>query len=237
MWRSAPPPQEIGWAIGRGEDYDNREYQDQVEAGALYDLLERDVIPTFYDRGSDRIPRKWISRMKASIGTLCRFVNTHRMVSDYTCRFYTKAHAQFRLLEAGSAARAKALAAWMTKVRAGWPQVRVESVEDGPGAALLVGTNLRAHARVQLGPLTPEDVAVELYLGKVDPSGEMQDAATTLMKPVGRDANGRYVFEATPIPCSKSGMHGFTVRVRPYHPDLPAADGTTAFLPGLITWA
>jgi starch phosphorylase len=237
VWRSASPPQEIGWAIGRGEDYDNREYQDQVEADALYELLERDVIPTFYDRGSDRLPRKWISRMKASIGTLCHFVNTHRMVSDYTCRFYMKAHAQFRLLEADSAARAKALAAWMAKVRAGWPQVHVESVEDGPGAALLVGTNVRAHARVQLGPLTPEDVAVEMYLGRVDPSGEMQDAETTLMKSTGRDANGRYIFEATTIPCAKSGLHGFTVRVRPHHPDLPAPDGAAAFLPGLITWA
>ncbi|MGC9972760.1 MAG: alpha-glucan family phosphorylase [Bryobacteraceae bacterium] len=237
VWRSPGRPEGIGWAIGKGETYDNREYQDQVEAEALYDLLERDVIPTFYERGADRLPRRWIGHMKASISTLCRFVNTHRMVSDYTCQFYAKAHAQFRRLEADGAARTKALAAWMARVRAGWQHVRVEAVEDGPGAALLVGTIIGARARIQLGPLTPDDVAVEMYLGRLDPAGEILEAELTPMRSTGRDAQGRYLFEATPVPCSKSGLHGFTVRVRPHHADLPAADGATPFLPGLIAWA
>jgi starch phosphorylase len=237
VWRSPVRPEGIGWAIGKGETYDNREYQDQVEAEALYDLLERDVIPTFYDRGPDRLPRRWIGRMKSSIGTLCRFVNTHRMVSDYTCGFYSKADVQFRRLEADGAARARALAAWMARVRAGWQHVRVEAVEDGPGRALLVGANFGARARIQLGPLTPDDVAVELYLGRLDPAGEILEAGLTPMPPNGRDAQGRYLFEATSVPCSKSGLHGFTIRVRPHHPDLPGAEGGTPFLPGLIAWA
>ena len=237
VWRSAAPAEGIGWAIGKGETYDNREYQDQIEAEALYDLLERDVIPTFYERGADRLPRRWIGHMKVSIGTLCRFVNTHRMVSDYTCKFYAKAHSQFRLLEADGAARAKALAAWMARVRAGWQQVRVEAVEDGPGAALLVGSDFGARARIQLGPLTPDDVAVEMYLGKLNPANEILEAGITPMRPTGRDAQGRYLFEAATVACAQSGLHGFTVRVRPNHPDLPAADGATPFLPGLIAWA
>jgi starch phosphorylase len=237
VWRDLLRPEGIGWAIGKGETYDNREYQDQVEAEALYDLLERDVIPTFYDRGPDRLPRKWIKRMKASISALCHFVNTHRMVSDYTCQFYANAHERFRRLEADSAARAKCLAAWMTRIRTGWGNVRVESVEDGPGRALLVGAQVRARARVQLGALTPEDVAVELYLGRLNAAGEIVGAEVTFMKTTGREAQGRYVFEATTVPCSKSGLHGFTVRVRPYHTDLAAAGGTMPFLPGLITWA
>ena len=237
VWRSPVRPEGIGWAIGKDETYDNREYQDQVEAAALYDLLERDVIPTFYERGADRLPRKWIGRMKGSIGTLCRFVNTHRMVSDYTCKFYAKAHAQFRRMEADGGARAKALAAWLARVRAGWPQVRVEAVEEGPGAALLVGTNVGVRARVQLGALTPEDVAVELYLGRVDPAGEILEAGVTRMRAAGRDAAGKHVFEAGAVPCSHSGLHGFTVRVRADHPDLAIAEGGTPLVPGLIAWA
>src|SRR5208337_5374616 len=60
VWNDPQNSRQMGWAIGNGEDYSDRQYQDQVEAQALYDLLERDVIPTFYDRGPDRIPRQWV---------------------------------------------------------------------------------------------------------------------------------------------------------------------------------
>jgi len=88
----------MGWAIGKGESYSDANYQDQVEAESLYALLERDVVPTFYDRGVDRIPRKWVERMKDCVDSLCHFVNTHRMVRDYVEGYYAKAHAQFRAL-------------------------------------------------------------------------------------------------------------------------------------------
>jgi starch phosphorylase len=95
---------------------------------------------------------------------------------------------------------------------------------------------MSARARIRLGALMPEDVAVELYLGRLDPSGDIVDAGSTLMKTAGRDPEGRYVFEAAGVPCSQSGLHGFTVRIRPSHPDL-AAGGRIPFLPGLIAWA
>lgn len=222
----------IGWAIGRGEEYDNTEYQDQVEAEALYDLLERDVAPTFYDRGVDRLPRRWITRMKSSISTLCHFFNTHRMVREYTESFYLIAHRRFRQLAADSAARVRILAAWLERVRRHWPEVRVEALEEEPPPSLSVGDRIHTRARVHLGPLTPEDVAVELYLGRLDADGEITDAAATQMEPVGPDEKINYVFEAKAAACCKSGLHGYTVRVLPYHPDL-----TAPFLPGLITWA
>lgn len=226
--RSSP----IGWAIGSGETYDNAEYRDQVEAEALYDLLERDVVPTFYERGVDRLPRRWISRMKASIGVLCHFFNTHRMVRDYTEAFYLPAHARQRELAADGAARAKALARWLERVRREWPQVRIEAVDGGPPAELRVGATTRVCARVTLGALEPGDVEVQLYLGRLDPAEEIVDAQTLPMTPAGRDERGWHLFEATAVPCSRSGLHGYTVRVVPRHPDL-----TARFLPGLITWA
>jgi starch phosphorylase len=82
----------------------------------------------------------------------------------------------------------------------------------------------------------PEDVAVELFLGRLNPSGEIVEAESTLMKPAGRDPEGRHVFVSAGVPCSRSGLHGFTVRIRPSHPDL-AAGGRIPFLPGLIAWA
>jgi glycogen phosphorylase len=202
-----------------------------VEAEALYDLLERDVIPLFYDRGLDRLPRKWIEHMKASIGTICPFVNTHRMVKDYTCQVYLKAHERYGALEMDSSARAKALASWVSRVRQAWPHIRVDTVDRGSKSTLTIGSKVRVRAHVRLGSLSPQDVAVELYLGRLDPGGEIIQADLTPMEPADQDNQGNFLFEAV-TSCPESGMHGFTVRVRPHHPDL-----SVPFLPGLICWA
>jgi len=230
-WDEAYQP-EVGWAIGRGESYDDRDYQDQVEAEALYDLLERDVVPAFYDRGANGLPRSWIARMKASIGKLCHFFNTHRMVREYTERFYLPAAARYRQLTADEIARARALAAWKARVQEGWSQIRIEAVDAGPPTELQIGGAVQAQARIHLGNLTPDDVMVELYLGRVDADGEIVEAEATPMQPVGLAEEGSYLFEVSAVPCRKSGLHGYTVRVLSYHPDLP-----TPFLPGLIVWA
>ena len=222
--RLAEPP---GWAIGTGQDGADL---DHAEALALYDLLERDVAPSFYDRRADGLPRRWIARMKASIGTLCYFFNTHRMVQNYTESFYLPAHDRFRQLLADDCARARALAEWSARVERGWSRVHVE-VGGGSDGELPVGGKVRARALVQLGDLTPEDVAVELYLGRVDADSEIVKAIASPMEPVGQE-RGVTVFEASGLACAASGLHGYTVRVLPRHRDL-----VTTFLPGLIAWA
>jgi starch phosphorylase len=229
-WRG-PGNGRIGWAIGRGETYEDPAHQDAVEAEALYELLERDVIASFYERGVDRLPRRWIARMKASISTLCHFFNTHRMAREYAERFYLIAHARYRQLSAGECEKARRLAAWLERVRCAWPEVRIEPTE-GPEDSLQVGQQIVARAHVRLGPLSPEDVAVELYHGRLDAGREIRDGVPTQMQLAGRDEQGRYIYEARSVVCSTSGLHGYTVRVLPYHPDL-----SIGFLPGLITWA
>jgi starch phosphorylase len=206
--------------------------QDQLEAEALYDLLERDVVPTFYERGVERLPRRWIDRMKASIGILCHNFNTHRMVREYVETYYLPAHQRYANLAEDNGARARTLAAWVGRVRQSWPQVRVESVENHSPLSLPVGAPVHARVRVHLGALTPDDVAVELYQGRLNADNEIVNALATSMQPAGPAEGGSYVFEAEPVACKDSGLHGFTVRVLPYHPDLPSA-----FLPGLICWA
>ena len=225
------PPIPFGWAIGRGETYDDPDYQDQVEAEALYDLLERDVVPTFYDRGADGLPRRWIARMKASSGALCHYFNTHRMVAEYTNRFYLPAASRYQQLTADELARAKALAAWKGRVQASWPQVRVDSVETASFTELKAGDEVQVQARVRLGTLTPDDVSVELCLGRVNDRGEIGAAQATPMLPVGPAGDGSWHFAARIVP-GQSGLHGYTVRVLPRHADL-----TTPFIPGLIVWA
>ncbi len=231
-WRaSGGDSSPIGWAIGRGEIYDNREYQDQIEADALYELLEHDVIPKFFDRRSDGIPREWIKEMKASIGTLCHFFNTHRMVREYTERFYLNAHALHRQLQADNASRAKALTSWESEVRKAWPAVRIELMEVALPTTISVGDRIAYNARVRTGSLKPEDLTVELCLGRVSAEAEIVQPVSIAMRPIRKEGDS-YLFEAASVPCPGSGLNGYTARVLPNHPDLHGR-----FLSGLIRWA
>jgi starch phosphorylase len=222
----------IGWAIGRGESYADTGYQDQVESAALYDLLENDIVPTFYERGADGLPRRWIDCMKSSIAHLCPSFNMQRVVQEYATDFYVRVHGHYRRLLADDSARARALAAWNARIHAGWPQVRVESVDKAPDKELPVGSRIPVSARIRLGPIDPSEVAVELYLGHLDSHGEIAKGVALPMEPAGQTPEGLYVFEASSVACLESGLHGYTVRVLPYHPD-----EAKSFLPGLIAWA
>ena len=222
----------IGWAIGNGESYDNPDDQDQVESAALYSLLERDIVPGFYERSADGLPRRWIAQMKSSISTLCPMFNMQRMVKQYATDFYVAADEKYQQLTANHAARARALAAWTSHVWSHWKEVRVESVDGLTQTDLPVGSRLHARAHLQLGALTPDQVAVELYVGKLDADGELTDAYTIPMQAAGGGGGGSWTFEAVTVPCPRSGLHGYTVRITPFHADEPKA-----FLPGVITWA
>jgi starch phosphorylase len=221
-----------GWSIGRGETYDNPDEQDRIEAEALYDMLERDVIPTFYDRGTNHLPRRWIAMMKGTIGTLCHFFNTHRVVREYLERFYLPAATRSQELGGDEMARARLLAAWKARVAENWPAVRIDGAESSALGELTVGHAVPVRARVQLGRLTPDDVSVELYLGRVNPDGHIVDAEATPLRVVEVDGDGGYLYAGSGTPCHRSGLHGYTIRARPTHPDLGAP-----FLPGLIAWA
>ena len=231
VWNDPENSRQMGWAIGKGEAYADPNYQDQVEAEALYDLLEHDVIPTFYERGADRIPRKWIDHMKASVDCLCPFVNTHRMVRDYVDGYYMKAHAQFRALEKDGARRVRELAAAMERIRSGWHDVWVAKLDDGPDSNVQVGCSMHVQAQVHLGKLGPSDVIVELYLGRVDGNGELVEGHAVVMQAADKTADSVSTYSVDTA-IARSGLHGFTVRVRPNHPDMPKA-----FIPGLICWA
>ena len=222
----------IGWAIGHGRGYEDREYQDQVEAEALYDLLESDVVPTFYERGPDDLPRRWIERMKASLAHLAKRFNTHRMVQEYAERFYLMAHTRYAELEADSGARARALAAWKARAWSGWPKVRVTRVESAPVAELSTGDRFRIRARLHLGTLTPDDVCVELCVGPLDRRGELSRPLASQMQCVAADGGGVFHFEGAARPCCSSGVYGYTIRILPCHVDM-----VSPFIPGMIAWA
>ncbi len=230
-WDEAYTP-EIGWAIGHGEVYQDRNYQDHVESNALYDLLEKEIVPLFYERGSDGLPRGWIAKMKASMKAICPIFNTHRMLQEYTEKYYIPAYERYMRLSADGLAPLKAFNAWKARVRQLWPQVQIRHVESDIPTETQVGRSNTIRADVYLGELTPQDVQVELYYGAVNPAGEIIDPHIVEMSSVGAtgDEQGLYTFVGH-VTCESSGLHGFTVRVAPRHPEQ-----VNPFEMGLITW-
>jgi starch phosphorylase len=221
---------EVGWAIGKGEPYQDPGYQDQVEAEALYQLLEREIVPAFYERRADGLPRKWIDRMKTSIMRLCPEFNMHRMVIQYANEYYLSAHRRHLRLQADNASHARDLAAWRARIEAAWPRLAVKDVSSDLGEVNL-DNELKISARVFLDALTPEDVSVQILTGRVDARGEIISPEITAMESFENEGNGCYGFHAS-LQTTKSGFFGCAIRILPNHPD-----AVTPFMPLLITWA
>lgn len=229
-WCEAEALGENGWSIGRGESYTDPAVQDLVESEALYEMLEKEVVPIFYDRGHDGLPRRWIARMKTAIRTICPVFNTNRMVQEYTNRFYIPCTQRRNRLRENSRERSLALTKWKETVAQGWDKVRFTNVESGPRENLLFGSTLQVAAEVFLDSLTPEHVEVELYYGDVDRSMQIPRGKTVTMARSEAVGDNVYRFEGG-IPCDTTGQQGFTVRVVPKHEDLATKHET-----GLIRW-
>ncbi len=229
-WHEAYQP-DIGWAIGREEIYETEEYQDEVEANAIYEMLEKEILPLFYDRGPDGLPRAWVERMKASMASVCPEFNTDRMVHEYAKRFYHPCAYRWQILSENDFAKAKELASWKAYIKEHWQSIRIYNVEMEETSEITVGSQIGVTAHVHLNALKPDDVAVEIYQGLVDPQGNIVDAKIVLMNGTADNGDGNYTFEGK-LPCNGSGLHGYSVRILPRHKDLSDPHEL-----GLVLWA
>lgn len=220
-----------GWAIGRGEEYADQDYQDTIESQSLYNILEKEVIPCFYDRGTDGIPKEWVRHIKNSMKTLAPEFNTNRMVQNYTENFYLRAHDSFVKLSGDGYKEARNLASWKKHVTEKWNTVSIADMGCGESTDVTVGARVKVNAKLHLGELTPDDVLVELYFGSLNPNGDIINGAALPMVFSEKQDGGNYLFEGQML-CLKSGQFGYTVRVIPHH-----ACMTRKFEPGMITWA
>jgi starch phosphorylase len=220
-----------GFAIGAGEEYTDLTYQDDVESRALYDLLEQEIVPLFYTRASDGLPRGWLRTMKRSITTLAPMFNTSRMVAEYMTMCYEPSARRFLRLSGENLRPAAELAAWRRGLTRGWRQIRVVGVESRGADPMHVGTDLEVKVHVDLAGFKPDDVEVQLFHGLVDSLGEIPKPETVRMSHNCQPEQGTTWLFTGAIPCSASGQHGFAVRVLPRHGDL-----ANSFEPGLVTW-
>jgi starch phosphorylase len=207
---------EFGWAIPSAEGVEDVEHRDDLEAAALYDLIENEVAPRFYDAGSDGVPRRWLEMLRQTLTSLGPRVQATRMVRDYVQLLYRPATASGRALNSDYDG-AKDLAAWKDRVRSAWGGVSIEHVETSSAAdAFEMGQPLRLRAFVSLGSLTPEDVDVQVVHGRVDDSDELREPSVTSLSVGETYEHGRYRFDGE-IRLERTGPFGYTVRIVPKH--------------------
>ncbi len=221
-----------GWQIASAESYGDVQRRDEVEANSLFEILERQVVPLYYDRSGDRFPRAWVARIKDSLSSLGPRVQASRMVRDYVRQMYEPMAKQADALHARGYAKAKDLAVWKRHVYDSWGQVVVQSVDiDSTALVTDLGSTIRATAEVGLGELGPADVSVELLHGPVTASEDLVDWQVVRMERKGPSANPDATVWEGSFVCDVAGRHGFIVRVMPSHPDLavPAEMGCVAW--------
>ncbi len=232
-WWAEAYSNDVGWAIGNGEEYPEAEWEHQnyVESEALYNLLEQDIIPLYYTRGRDGLPREWISRVKKSMGTLAPIFNTRRMVQEYATKFYMPNYKNVLEMGENNLKDGLAYTNWRSKLNGAWKLIKIRDVQISK-TQIKVGSDIEVNAYIDLGQLTPDEVRVQVYYGKLTTLGTISEQAEAIdMKASGVDNDGICKFTAK-VTYDTSGERGLSVRVMPYHRYLH-----TTFIPGMITWA
>jgi starch phosphorylase len=196
----------------------------------LYDLLENEVIPHFYDQGADGVPRSWVATMKASMQSLCPVFSTDRMVQEYTNHSYIPSYTQWQRLVDDDLALALDLARWKERIFKAWPQIRIEQTEAQAADSVVVGTVIPVSARIVLGDIPPEQIAVEGYFGVLDSTGNIEGGETVPLLMQVDLGGGVYQFGGS-FDCRFCGRHGFMLRIIPHHPVLG-----NIYEPGYLIW-
>jgi starch phosphorylase len=215
---------ENGWEIPSAEVV-NDERRDDLEARALYDLLQNSVAPKFYDRDDNGVPGRWVEMVRHTLQTLGPKVLASRMVREYTERYYQPAAASLRRtiqpVDGRPFGKARELAAYRSRVTDAWPYVAITDVDStGLPDTPLLGSELTLTASVALAGLRPDEVVVQAVLGRVDSDDVLREPNYTDMAHTGSgegSADGTAIFSTT-TPLPLAGSMGYTVRVLPRHP-------------------
>ncbi len=228
-WAEGYSP-ECGWAIGTDDEYEDEAYQDMIDAQSLYNLLENDIIPLYYDRPRGSTPLQWTKMMKASMKMAFGFFTSHRMVAEYNSKFYTPGLQNYEELTKDDYARAIELANTRKRLKEVWSDIKVGHPQVDKDVCMLhVGDEFTITVEVSLGRLSPEEVSVEAYHGQVSSDNLIDNKTTDIMEMVEDRGNNTYLYRYKVI-CNASGRYGFTVRV------VPAEKEWINAMPGFMTW-
>ncbi|WP_424245056.1 starch phosphorylase [Elusimicrobium posterum] len=207
-WWDEVGPCDFSWSVGGNDHYPTEDERDLVESESIYNFIEQEIAPLYYNRNEAGIPEKWIGNMKASVKAIAPVFNTHRMVEEYYEKFYSKAHAYHNQL---NDEKVKSLWTNRTNAATNWYRVSITDITPNPTEETKIGDSLLFRARVSLGSLLPENVTVEFVEGSISTSGSLIPEMLIPMTNVSREGDA-YVYEVTFKPQS-SGRQEYAFRV------------------------
>ncbi|MBG6053724.1 starch phosphorylase [Salinibacterium sp. CAN_S4] len=210
--------EENGWAIPSADSAGDGAERDEVEANSMYDLIEHQIAPRFYDRGADGVPSRWVDGIRHTLATLSPSLSADRMVREYVERLYVPAAEAARVISANAYQPARELAAWKSRVTEAWPKVHVTHVESGGVDTVpQVGDELHLRATVDIDGLDASDLSVEIVYGRARDGDMLENVKHAPLELMPSSPGQPKVFGGT-VPLSRAGSFGYTVRVVPRHP-------------------
>lgn len=211
-----------GWAIGDDTYYDNEYFQDNADSESIYDILEKQIVPLFYERNEKDVPVRWVRTMKESIKSLTYRFSTHRMLQEYTDTMYLPSMERVDKVASDNYRLVSNLVQWKINIEKSWPQVQIvtdKAMKLQKGGRIKSGEEINLSTDVILGGIEPSDVRVELYFGRIAGGNIIDNPETVEMDMVAKQGPGTYRYSVN-IRLIEGGEYGYTFRVMPYHADL-----------------
>jgi starch phosphorylase len=205
-----------GWAIGERETYSDD--QDALHASAIYSLLENEIVPMFYER-REQAPREWMRRVKQSLTHISPAFDCRRMVHEYMTELYEPAHSSHLRMRKADYTLSREKTRWNARVREVWDRVRFVDAGPGPTGSLLSGRAVTVRAAIDLAGLAPDDVRVEVVIGRVDSNNYLEETEVMVL-PFVEQQSAASVFAKDIVP-ERTGRLGYALRVSPNHYDDP----------------
>jgi starch phosphorylase len=202
-----------GWAIGERRARATQDLQDELDGEHLYRLLEEEVAPLFHRRDASGLPAEWLERVRHDLETIPPVFNTNRMVAEYRDRAYAPLAALWSALSRNGAAGARELAARNARIRRGFAQVKIRAAHVADLAGLRVGDLVDVRVDAELGPLSSEDVQVELVVGHQNGTEDLRNRSVVVLDPSGPAAGEVQSFEGS-YRLDRSGGFACGIRVR-----------------------
>jgi starch phosphorylase len=205
-----------GWAIGERETYSDD--QDALHASAIYSLLENEIVPMFYER-REQAPHEWMRRVKQSLTHISPAFDCRRMVHEYMTELYEPAHSSHLRMRKADYTLSREKTRWNARVHEVWDRVRFVDAGPGPTGSLLSGRAVTVRAAIDLAGLAPDDVRVEVVIGRVDSNNYLEETEVMVL-PFVEHQSAAAVFAKDIVP-ERTGRLGYALRVSPNHYDDP----------------
>lgn len=211
-----------GWALPQNSTYDNNEFQNELDAATIYNMLENDIAPLFYSvNPRTGMPEEWITVIKNTIAKVASNFTTNRMLQDYEDLYYYPLAERFGRIIAGDYALARELAFWKKRVRREWNNIEVKSYNkvDSTKAEMTIGADYIAELELFIGELDPKEVGVEILIAEQDNTNRMHIRKSFDFELISFDS-GTAKYRCVIQP-DTAGVFNMAGRIYPKNPLLP----------------